>query len=449
MRQILHIFRKDLRHFWPEASISILVTCAFTILYPAQWLTPEVGSSGFMSLLAGEGSRKTFAGLLTGLVPVSWFVLIVRLVQDECLVGQRPYWFTRPYEWQKLLAAKVLFLGLFLYTPFIIAQLALLNIAGFHPTQLLFRLLFNLLLNTGIFILPTMCLAALTRNFLRASLTLLAFFAVIGGFAAAVSSLPSTSIPYDDDVSLPMVIAISVAVLIAQYSSRHTWLSRSILITGIVTATIVSINPLEPYLLEHTYYPLVDGTHSLPITLALANDPDRKPTVSNEDKTHVNLVLPLDIGGIPYGFFIEPDDTRLRITTAEGFAWVSPWRVIYNHRYLAGTRFGTVGVVVDRSVITKLGGKPVDLELSLALTEYESGPSKRLAVPSSGEFLIPELGVCAVQTASASKNGGLHCRYPFSQSAREVLTGFVTDQPCPQSGAAPCNQLPPHGYARR
>jgi len=101
MNQILNIFRKDTRRFWPEIVLSLVITAAFALIYPVQWLP-------------GTGERvrelQYLASVFTGLVPVSWWLLIGRVVHAETLVGDRQFWITRPYEWKKLLGAKVLFL---------------------------------------------------------------------------------------------------------------------------------------------------------------------------------------------------------------------------------------------------------------------------------------------------------------------------------------------------
>src|SRR5205814_2563869 len=99
--------------------------------------------------LFSHGGIGFFAGCLVVLVPISWWLLIARLVHGERLVGNTQFWLTRPYEWPKFLAAKLLFLAAFLYLPFFIAQCVLLAEGGFNPTSYLPGLFYNLLLATG------------------------------------------------------------------------------------------------------------------------------------------------------------------------------------------------------------------------------------------------------------------------------------------------------------
>ena len=37
MNQILNIFRKDTRRFWPEIVLSVIVVFAFVLVFPNEW----------------------------------------------------------------------------------------------------------------------------------------------------------------------------------------------------------------------------------------------------------------------------------------------------------------------------------------------------------------------------------------------------------------------------
>ena len=105
MSQILHIFRKDVRHHWPEILLSLALLIAFAFEQPRTW-TGQPIENRFLSFLLG---------FLPALMVLSWGFLIVRVVQGETLVGDRQFWVTRPYEWPKLLLAKLLFVFLFFH----------------------------------------------------------------------------------------------------------------------------------------------------------------------------------------------------------------------------------------------------------------------------------------------------------------------------------------------
>ena len=42
MKQILHIFAKDARHFLPEILVSLAITAAFAWVYPSEWLRTAI-----------------------------------------------------------------------------------------------------------------------------------------------------------------------------------------------------------------------------------------------------------------------------------------------------------------------------------------------------------------------------------------------------------------------
>jgi hypothetical protein len=181
---MLHIFAKDSRQFWPEILISLALVAAFVWIYPSSWLVGntlavDVGGDFVKALF-----EQYLGGILKLLIPVSWWLLIARVIHAEALVGDRQFWLTRPYEWKKLLGAKALFLVVFLYLPLLIAQCLLLFTAGFRPLSFIPGLLFNLLLITGILVLPLMAIASVTATFARVTVTLLAGLA---GFIAFVA----------------------------------------------------------------------------------------------------------------------------------------------------------------------------------------------------------------------------------------------------------------------
>jgi hypothetical protein len=120
MKQTLHILAKDIRHLWGEILLSVATMVAFAWVYPRQWSNASVGWERFSPGFGRQG--QILAWLLMLLVPLSWWLLIARLVHEERMAGDRQFWITRPYEWKKLLAAKGLFVLIFLYFPLIAAQ---------------------------------------------------------------------------------------------------------------------------------------------------------------------------------------------------------------------------------------------------------------------------------------------------------------------------------------
>src|SRR6185437_5975733 len=162
MRQVLAIFTKDARRFWPEILVSFVLLVALVRVYPMQWTEPGLihRATGLFGISGAPSG--VLAACLVVLVPISWWILIARLIHCEKLVGHTQFWITRPYEWPKLVAAKMLFLAVFLYAPFFAAQCLLLHSGGFHPFSYLSGLLLNLVYLTAVVVLPLAALSALT-----------------------------------------------------------------------------------------------------------------------------------------------------------------------------------------------------------------------------------------------------------------------------------------------
>src|SRR5882724_6313384 len=121
MSQILHIFRKDLRHLWPQVTVVLLLVAAHAVFDPH---TAPVS--------VREVARvNTIAETLVMLLPLCIAFLIGLLVFQEALVGDRQFWLTRPYYWPKLLAAKILFFLIFFSVPLFLSDCYILGAQGF------------------------------------------------------------------------------------------------------------------------------------------------------------------------------------------------------------------------------------------------------------------------------------------------------------------------------
>jgi hypothetical protein len=163
MKQILHIFTKDVRRFWPEILTLLALVAAFIVIHSYIWAV-----SARYSIVTSSGGTlgvlMTLYGSLVVLIPVGWWLLITRTVHEERLVGDTQFWITRPYQWKSLLASKLLFVVAFVYVPIFLAQCVLLAQEGFAPQPQIPGLLWNLLMITASVVLPLIALAAATSS---------------------------------------------------------------------------------------------------------------------------------------------------------------------------------------------------------------------------------------------------------------------------------------------
>jgi hypothetical protein len=307
MKQILHIFAKDARHFWVEILISVALAATFA------WINPSTWTSGHMLYASAEGRQlQVVAVLLNLLIPVGWWLLIARIVYAEALVGDRQFWLTRPYEWKKLLAAKLLFLLVFLYLPLLIAQCLLLVQAGFHPVASIPGLLFNLLLITGILVLPVFAIATVVSTFARLTLTLLAGLAIFVAYlAVSLSFSNDAGIPVHDHL-FPGCLAVCATVVVVQYATRRVQLARLILIGLPVLLILVSLAVPESTVIAHNFS-AVGAAEPGPLQMALQESGTRRATADVLRDRKVHLSLPVQVSGVTSGYAITPNYLKVTI----------------------------------------------------------------------------------------------------------------------------------------
>ena len=246
---------------------------AFVWIFPSTWLSRNtlyaVAGGPFLPSLLGAGF---LAALLPALIPLSWWLLIARVIHAETLVGDRQFWVTRPYEWKKLLGAKALFLAVFLYLPLLIAQCLLLVRAGFHPLSFVPGLLFNLLLITSVIVLPLLAITTVTATFAGVTLTLLAgLVCFIGYVAVALHFSDDAAIPYSDHVSMPLAIFFCGTVVVLQYAARRVWLSR-LLLFALPVLLVLSGMAVSESTVTGRDYPRGSSGQEAPVQLTLLRD---------------------------------------------------------------------------------------------------------------------------------------------------------------------------------
>jgi hypothetical protein len=425
MSQVLHIFKKDARHFWPEVLATLVVTALFVKTYPHTWAT------GYQISRLPD----IIATVVAVLVPVSWWVMLTRLIHDEPLVGERQFWVTRPYQWQKLLASKLLFLAVFLYLPLLIAHGLLLRQAGFHPLSYLPGLFFNLLLITFILIVPIIVVATVTSSFAKAVLSLLAIIVYVIGLAA-LASFWNASFPETDGsgVSAFVSCSIGIAIILVQYATRNIGLSRWLLMAAAVGIAASAFDwPGRVFLSRE--YPSISVT-APPVHLAFDSSPTHHlaafPTA--DDKV-LSIRLPIAFSGVASGTAIRAEAVRAVITAPNGLHWSSSWQNAGQY-FTPDEDLSTISIDVDRAFLEKVKDLPVQVRLTWALSRLRAGATGQ-AIVGDGEFNIPG-GICAQQGDDYTSS--FACRFPMRQPRLNRFTAMWSHQRCshpPSPDAAP------------
>jgi hypothetical protein len=397
MNQILHIFRKDTRRLWIEILVSTAILFAFVWLYPGRWKVYH-DQSQFYRI-------QNFIAILGMLVPIGWWLLTVRAVHAETLVGDEQFWVTRPYDWKKLLAAKVLFLTVWLGGPYLLAQTWLLHAAGFHPLAYIPAILHGFLIAAIVFALPVLALAAVTSTFARLTLTLVGSFVVfiVDGYWESYPRLYVPSQPYGNR-ALPILLIVGcVAAIVLQYATRRVWIARSILL-AVPVLMAISVAAYSRASLVDEAYPQPAAGASAPMTLSFA------PTSQHPANTRIwdgenHLYLPVHYAGLADGTAIVEDDVEFTITAADGSQWSSSWQKETNH-ILPDKQGGTIELKMKPEVYDRFKSGPVTLHVTFAVSRYQADSVTHMAYPA-GDAAIPGIGFCTPQTYQLPN---LHCR---------------------------------------
>src|SRR5687768_13366660 len=101
MRLAWHIFIKDVRRLWWV--IRLRSRCS------PPWPRRRAALRAFDPRAFPHALESLRMLLLGNLLPLAWCHLVMLMVHQEPLVGDRQFWVTRPYSWRSLIAAKAMF----------------------------------------------------------------------------------------------------------------------------------------------------------------------------------------------------------------------------------------------------------------------------------------------------------------------------------------------------
>ena len=284
MKQALHIFGKDVRRFWPQC---VVVSFLFAVYGMAR--RQQTG--------AGASALEVPAAVI---VMICW-LLIAGLVHEESLAEASPFWITRPYSRMSLLAAKLLFISVFVFLPLLASGVLLEVRSGVNvPASAGTLLLFDLAIATWL-ILPALAIGGVTT-----SLKMFAGMAVIlfGAYYLVtvlivrqidVSALASAPGMVNFAGMLPMVLAAIGAVWL-QYAARRTQWSRASLVAAVVVSSFLmplnSIARLSTRILNPNFEP--DRIH-------ISFDETQPPRLDYSLKLELCFSLAVKVEGLPPG----------------------------------------------------------------------------------------------------------------------------------------------------
>ena len=396
MSQVLHIFRKDVRHLWIEVSLSWV---ALALLGRMNWLQASPHND-FRWIYETQSYFVMF-------VVFAWWIVIARVIQDESLVGDRQFWVTRPYEWKNLLAAKVLFVVAVIYLPALVLYLFLLKLAGYPVLGRVAEIL-KVTGGTTLFLaLPVAAFAVLTRKL--SHWLMIVFGVVLLFFTTAGLTFYFGESHYSGEEGIygtlqwTAVLALLCVVILIQYARRRPLRATLFLILAFLI--IPAIGAVIPYekLLERQF-PL-STTRPLQLEIAASS----RGTTSSYPAMRTTFVsLPVAVSGIAGGNVVSVRATFATIDTAGGTHWASGWQSM-SYDLDSNTTKTQLGFWIDRKTYDNLKSQPSHVRLVLAMTELrESGEQRVVAQPT---FTLPKVGLCWISSFPGSVSAStIECR---------------------------------------
>jgi hypothetical protein len=317
MSSVLRIFRKDVRQLW------LGIVGVVAIEFAAHWAqaAPTLGMA------------RAQGGLGIGTL-AQWF-LIASVIHGEALVGDRQYWLTRPFSWKTLLAAKLLFVLVFIHLPTLAGDVSALILRGQSPGAhwlgLATAQFFTLEQVVG-----CAALASITASLVQLVWTSLAAslgYAAIGlMFSVRVGGNVSWGgLEWIHAAAIAVFIILgAVAILAVQYAARNTALSRWILMAGV--SALILLMWMPGWHAAFALQTWLDGRRVPDSVARMGQDSPRGVEVDPLPHSQWGLrgpqpavEFPIRITGVPPGMGVQSDRVAATAETANGRTRVSGW----------------------------------------------------------------------------------------------------------------------------
>ena len=385
MRQLLHIFKKDLRRLWPLA----LICWSMVALHAShRWLLLAHLLNAPLKVVMGT---EMFAGL----TPLFWWFLLVFLIHQEPLCGDRQFWITRPYSRWSLLGAKLLFVAVAIQIPVLLSDAFLLSSAGFPP--LLSTLLVRNLYISVVVLLPVAAFAMVTSGIGQVIATGLAF---VAGMILWVNYTVMFGLGRYEGLEWMLQVTAAILLLAAggtvavlQYRFRKTTHSRAIVLGAALILAVVA--HLFPWSKAFALQAALTGGGPRPeIQIAL----DRNGAKSGVQRraTHstyefVEIHLPVRIEGLAQSMELVSDGVKLTVIASGGQHW--EYGPTSNMSLMRSASSTWMRLHLDNRFYQRFRSTPVNVSLSMDATVFRNHHTA--TVPAGTWSFVPGVGQCA------------------------------------------------------
>ncbi len=406
MQPILHILWKDARHLWKEVAVTWALLAFLTHLDASRGgYTPD-SAEGWLNLL----------------LPLAWCYLTALCVLQDAIPGERQFWLTFPYRRDMLFCAKLLFVAACIHAPYLVSNAVVLEARGFHPLQFIQDLLQKQFFLLLFLTLPSLALASIARNaaqFVALAISIAGTAILVAG-NGAVSAISSQPLPWqnpDDtrrNLALLLLTLFSALVLLLQYRTRRTLLSRNLGLAGVL-ATGAFYLWLPPRISA-----TIESSWSRPLTQpvklrALEPGPKLDSTFSSRPNVK-SISIPIAITGLSNN--LSNDELRFEpldfeIDTEDGIRFTEKASRRKGPRQNPPSVFALISstkdhplnyrliLTVERSIYSRIVSHPVTLKGHSVLEEHRT--STRLPLSNRVRTDLPAFGKCAISPVGAGR----------------------------------------------
>jgi hypothetical protein len=391
--KVLTIFRKDVRHLWPLVLVFFATAALAVVADPALDVR---GDYYFLLRLALE--------------PLACWVLIVTAIHEERLIGHEQYWLTRPYTWKHLVAAKALFLAVFVSLPLFICQCATLLAIGSTPNGWIAGLVWHQVFFAIFVILPAVALAAVTANLAQAlGCAVVSLMVFLFAFGGSTQDYDWGGLAWIRTSAVALVLLGGIAaVVIVQYTRRRTGMARIVLAaTAVFAAAVASTHRWDPAFAVQRLFAR-QSVSAAAVSLSVnASASGSHPAEMGGDSPGPRLDIPLRVRGLPPGLWLGGEGVSVTLE-APGAVWRSgrlPADTLQGLR----DEVGWIRVPVAPDFYDRWKDTPVKLSASADLVLYQH--VRDTPYPDRGLIEFPDTGICG----NLERMGWLSCSTPFLQ----------------------------------
>jgi hypothetical protein len=427
MSQLLHIFKKDVRHHWIEILASLALLAAYTWHVIHQWGADPPG-----------GLQDLLWKAVMVLLPASWCLVVIRVIQDESLVGDRQFWITRPYEWASLAGAKLLSALVFIHVPLLIAQIIMLNRAGFPADHYVKGLLWLQMLIFFSIVLTSSVAAVVTSGIVQVLLSVVGLALYLFAMAELSDLFPGSNMPSSNQISdywsIGSLAAVALFIIVMQYGWRKTWVSRLIILGLALFGIVATFTPNFSKLSD--VYPLPGPGEQPAVHLAVLAKGSVPATKEEAPITgqKVTLVFDLIASQVEAATVGALDGMTVTLNVPNGPSWNSNWIGDYN-RFYPGDEKTSVSVAVDRKFFDANKNTPLDVHFAFAITGYRETNIRKITA-GPGMFPIDGIGICWVDERGFGE-ARIGCRAPLREPSLIARVDSSASTCLPQRGDDP------------